>query len=62
MINLFEKTFWYILLHMLKYVPGAQGVYDEAVRKEPRSFAFVPDCFKTEEINNNAVEKHPNTL
>ena len=62
MINLFKKTFRYILLHMLNYIPGVQGLYDEGVCKEPRSFAFVPDCFKTEEINNNAVEKHPNTL
>ena len=62
MINLFKKTFRYILLHMLKYIPGVQGVYDEAVRKEPRSLAFVPDCFKKDEMCNKVVEKHPNTL
>ena len=38
MIDLFKNTFWYIikgactfLLHMLKYVPGVQEAYDEAV-------------------------------
>ena len=62
MINLFKKTFWYILLHVLKYVPGTQRVCDEAVRRKPRALAFVIDLFKTEEMCNEAVEKDPCTL
>ena len=52
----------YILLHMLKYVPGIQRVYDEALRMKPRLLAFFPDHFKTEEMCNEVVEKDPNTI
>ena len=62
MINWSKNTFWYILLHMLKYVPGIQGVYDEAVRRKPPSLAFVPDCLKTEEMCNETIEKDPYSL
>ena len=43
MIDMFKNEFWYIiegactvLLHMLKYVPGAQEAYDEAVARRYR--------------------------
>ena len=56
MIYLFKNKFWYIiynslrtvLLYMRKYFPVPQEVYDEVVREEPHSFAFVPDHFKTQ--------------
>ena len=40
MIDLFENAFRYALSHMLKYVPGVQGV-DEAVSIRPRCLTFV---------------------
>ena len=66
MIDLFKNLFWYIigrvcivLLYMLKYFPVPQGTYDEAVRRETHSLADVSDCFKTQEICNEAVCNKP---
>ena len=67
MIDLSENEFWYImynflhtiLLYMAKYFPMPQEVYDETVCKEPHSFVFVPDHFKTQDMCNEAIEKVP---
>ena len=56
MIELFKKTFRYILLHILKYI---SGVYDKAVDIEPSSLEFVPDWVKTEEMCERPIEKDP---
>ena len=32
-------------------------VYDGAVRREPHSLAYVPDCFKTQEMSNEAAQQ-----
>ena len=37
-----------VILHMLKYVPGIQGVDDEAVYIGGCPLAYVPDHFKTQ--------------
>ena len=37
-------------------------MYDEAVRRKPRSLVFVPDHFKTEGMCEGAVEKNQYTL
>ena len=50
MINLFEKAFRYILFHMLKYIPWTQEICNRVIHIEPRSLAFVPDRFKTQEM------------
>ena len=55
MSDLFKNTFWYILLRMLKYIPWTQEICKEVVHIEPRSLAFVPDYFKSEEMCNQAV-------
>ena len=56
-------VFWYIIWWactvILKYFPVAQEVYDEVVCREPRSSAYVPDCFKTQEMCNEAVFNKP---
>ena len=31
MLDLFKNAFWHILFQILKYVPGVQEAYDEAV-------------------------------
>ena len=67
MIDLFKNEFFLImykllhtvLLYMAKYFSVPQKVNDEAVRKEPYSFAFVPDHFKTQEVCNEVVCKEP---
>ena len=48
MIDLFKNVFWYIiegactvLLYMLKYVPGVQEAYDEAVALRHRSPLWI---------------------
>ena len=38
------------LLHMLKYIPGVQEMYEEAVIRNPHKLKFVPDYFKTQKI------------
>ena len=48
-----------VLLYMQKYFPVPQEMYDEVVCKEPHSFAFVPDHFKTQEMCNEAVPNRP---
>ena len=53
MYNLLSTVF----LYMAKYFPVPQEVYDETMRKEPYSFAFIPDCFKTQEMCNEVVRK-----
>ena len=46
------------LLHMLKYIPGAQEMYEEAVIRNPYKLKFVPDYFKTQKIREKAVRMH----
>ena len=48
MTDLFKNAFGYILLYLLKYVPGAQEAHDKGVRREQRSLEFVTDRFKTQ--------------
>ena len=70
MNDLFQNAFLYIIertiegtctvmLHMLKYVPGVQGVHDEAVDIGTYPLAYVPDHFKTQERCIKAVEEDP---
>ena len=40
---------------MLKYNPGAQETYDEAVARNPCMLRRVPDHFKKQEMCENAV-------
>ena len=47
------------MLHMLKYVPGVQGVDDEAVDIGGCPLAYVPDHFKTQGMCIKAVEVDP---
>ena len=47
------------MLHMLKYIPGAQEVHDEAVLMKPLLLVYVPDHFKTQEMRLKAVEAGP---
>ena len=51
-----------VMLHMLKYVPGVQGVDDEAVDIGGCPLAYVPDHFKTQGMCIKAVEVDPCTL
>ena len=63
MINLLLKMmFRDIFLRMVKYIPWTQGMCNEVVHIEPRSLAFIPDHFKTEEMCSMAVEADPYTL
>ena len=55
MIDLFKKTFRYIFLHMLKYIPWTQEMCSD-------SLAFVPDRLKTQEMCTMTVEVDPYTL
>ena len=48
-----------VMLHMLKYVPGVQGVHDEVVDIGAYPLAYVPDGFKTQGICIKAVEEDP---
>ena len=50
MINFFKNKFGYTLLLMLKYTLWRQEMCNEVVHIEPRSLAFVPDRFKTQEM------------
>ena len=67
MIDLFKSKFFLImynllstvLLYMTKYFPVPQEVYDEKVPKEPHSFLFVTDHFKTQVMYNETIEKVP---
>ena len=66
MIDVFKNEFWSIigractvLLHMLKYVLGTQEAFDEAVRTEPLSLAYVPDYFETQEMYNEELGDFP---
>ena len=63
-IDLFKMVIWYTiegtragLLYTLKYVPGAQEVINEEVRREPFLLEHVPDHFKKQEMCEEAVEK-----
>ena len=80
MISLFKNTFWYIiegvctvLLRMLKYVPGVQEAYDEAVGRHyspligiyllPMSgLFFITDHLKTQEMYNKEMDIEPRFL
>ena len=80
MISLFKNTFWYIiegvctvLLRMLKYVPGVQEAYDEAVARHyspligiyllPMSgLFFITDHFKTQKMYNKEMDMEPRFL
>ena len=62
MSDLFKYAFLYIidgtcttLLHMLKYIPGVQEKYDEAVPRNPYKLKLVPDHFKTQEMCEKAA-------
>ena len=58
-IDPFKKVIGYILLHILKYIPGAQEESSKEVRRKPHSLAFVPDHFKTQEMCNEMDEADP---
>ena len=63
MINLLLGImFWDNFLHMVKYIPWTQGMCNEVVHIEPRSFAFVSDRFKTQIMCNEAVKVDSHTL
>ena len=80
MISLFKNTFWYIiegvctaLLRMLKYVPGVQEAYDEAVARHyspligiyllPMSgLFFITYHFKTQKMYNKEMDIEPRFL
>ena len=80
MIDLFKNEFWYIiegactvLLHMLKYVPGAQEAYDDEVIRHYRllleiylllmsGLFFISDHLKTQEMCNEEVDIEPRLL
>ena len=80
MIDLFKNVFWYIiegactvLLHMLKYVPGAQKACEEEVTCQYRPLLeiyllpisglfFIPDHFKIQEMCNKEVDIRPHFL
>ena len=65
MIDLFKNTFWYIidgactvLLNMLKYVPGVQEAYDEAVA---RCYRPLPEIYLIS-IKSKDVDIEPRFL
>ena len=74
MIDLLKNTFRYILFQMLKYIPGAQKAYDEAVAYyfrlllerclPPNSSGlfFIPDNIKTQKMCERVVEDEPRSL
>ena len=62
MIDIFKKVFGYILLQILKYVPGIQEVCNKEERRGPHSLESIPDIFKTQEMCNQAVRRKPYTL
>ena len=39
-----------------------QKAYDKAVLTNPEAFFYIPDCFKTQEMCNEAAEKDPYNL
>ena len=51
-----------VMFHMLKYVPGVQGVDDKVVGIRGYSLAYVADYFKTQGMCIKAVEVDPCTL
>ena len=51
-----------VMFHMLKYVPGVQGVDDKVVGIREYSLAYVADHFKTQGMCIKAVEVDPCTL
>ena len=51
-----------VMLHMLKYVPGVQGVDGEALDIGGYPLAYVPDRLKTQEMCERAVEDKPEAL
>ena len=74
MTGLLKNTFRYILLCMVKYVPGAQKAYDEAVAYYFRlllerclppmssGLFFIPDNIKTQKMCERAIEDEPRSL
>ena len=80
MIDLFKNAFWYIiegactvLLHKLKYLPGAQETYEEEVVRHYRPLLeihllpmsglfFIPDHLKTLEMCYKEVDIEPRFL
>ena len=46
-----------VLFYILKYIPGAQEVINEEVRRKPFLLINVPDHLKTQEMCEEAVEK-----
>ena len=83
MIDLFKNALWYIikgactvLLHMLKYVPGVQGVHetvsirpryltfvlDQAVSRTPWGLKHVSDDLKDKWICEWVIHKNPRML
>ena len=66
MINLLKMIIWYaiegtraVLLYILKYIPGAQEMINEEVRRNPSLLMGVPDHFKKHEMREEAVEAYP---
>ena len=61
-VLLFKTILRHISLSMVKYIPWAQGMCDEALDMEPCSLAYVSDHFKTQGMRERAVEKFPRVL
>ena len=70
MSDLFKNVFLYIIdrtikgtcnvmLHMLKYIPGAQWMHDNPVDIRACPLVYVPNCFKTQAMGIKAVEVYP---
>ena len=74
MIDLFKNVFRYILFPIMKYVPGVQEAYDEAVDHRLRlllgrclflmssGLFFIPDDLKTQDMWNEEVNIEPRSL
>ena len=70
MSDLFIYVFWHniertiegtctVMLHMLKYIPGVQGVHDEVVGIGAYPLVYVADCFNTQRMRIKAAEEDP---
>ena len=66
MIDLFKKVIWYaiegtcaVLLYILKYIPGAQEMINEEVRRKPFLLMGVPDHFRKQEMCEEVAEASP---
>ena len=59
MIDLFKKAFGYILLYILKDIPGTQEACNKEVQRKPCYLAFIPDHLIPQEMCNEAVQDKP---